>query len=138
MTHTVATTWLDNMAFEAEVSGHKIVMDADDEAGGENRGPRPKPLILSALGGCTAMDVIHILKKMRVDPSYFNAYVEGALSDKEPNSYTKFHLVYEFKADDGLDEKKVESAVRLSQDKYCSVAALLKDSAEITYEIRYL
>jgi len=138
MTHNVEITWLEKMAFESQVSGHKIVMDANEEFGGENRGPRPKPLLLSALGGCTGMDVIHVLRKMRIEPSHFNVSVEGALSEEEPKRYTDIHLVYEFKAADNLDNRKVETAVKLSQDKYCSVSALLKRGAEVTYEIKYL
>ena len=62
----VKTNWLGNMAFSAEVNGHKMVMDASGKVGGDNRGPRPKPLLLAALAGCTGMDVVSILKKMRV------------------------------------------------------------------------
>ncbi len=138
MTHSVSATWLEKMAFESQVSGHRIVMDADERAGGEDRGPKPKPLVLSALGGCTGMDVIHILTKMKIEPSYFNIAIEGTLSEEQPKRYTHIHLVYEFKADDNLDNKKVENAVKLSQDKYCSVSALLKRGAEVTYEIRYV
>ena len=63
----INTRWIDNMAFETEINGHKLIIDADHEVGGENLGPRPKPFMLAALGGCTAMDVISILKKMRVE-----------------------------------------------------------------------
>jgi len=64
---SVTTKWLDKMAFETDINGHKIIIDAEPGVGGENRGPRPKLFMLSALGGCTAMDVVSILKKMRVD-----------------------------------------------------------------------
>ena len=62
----VTTKWLSNMAFEIEVSGHKLIIDAEPHVGGEDRGPRPKPFMLASLGGCTAMDVISILKKMLI------------------------------------------------------------------------
>ena len=65
-TEIVKVNWLENMAFEAEVNGHKIIIDAAEPVGGENRGPRPKPLMLVALAGCTGMDVVSILKKMRI------------------------------------------------------------------------
>ena len=138
MTHSVSTTWLEKMAFESQVSGHKIIMDANEEAGGEDRGPRPKPLVLSALGGCTGMDVIHVLKKMRIQPTFFNVAIEGTLSEEQPKRYTQIHLTYEFKESDNLDAQKVETAVKLSQEKYCSVSALLRRGAEVTYEIKYL
>lgn len=138
MTHSVKTTWLSNLAFQTDVGGHKILMDADNDFGGEDKGPRPKMLLLSALGGCTGMDVIHVLKKMRIEPSYFNVSCEATLSDDELKRYNKIHVVYEFKANDNLDPKKVETAVKLSQDKYCSVSAMLKAGSEVTYEITYL
>jgi putative redox protein len=126
------------MVFETEVTGHKILLDADEKAGGEDKGPRPKPLLLSALAGCTGMDVIYILRKMRIEPSYFNVSVDGTLTEEHPKQYDKIHLVYEFKAEDGLNEAKVETAVGLSQEKYCGVSALLKKGARVTYEIRYI
>ena len=138
MTHRVNTKWLNDLAFETDVSGHKIVMDADSDFGGEDRGPRPKMLVLSALGGCTGMDVIHILNKMKIVPSYFNVTCEATLSDDELKRYNKVHVTYDFKADDNLDKRKVETAVKLSQDKYCSVSAMLKAGSEVTYEITYL
>ncbi len=138
MTHKVDTTWLEDLAFESEVTGHKIVVDANEEFGGKDRGPRPKPLLLSALGGCTGMDVISILKKMKMEPSYFNVSVEATISEAEPKIYTGYHLAYEFKADDNLDNDKVEKAVKLSQERYCAVSAILRQGAELTYEIKYL
>ncbi len=138
MNHSVNCTWLENMVFETEVSGHKILLDADESAGGEDKGPRPKPLVLSALAGCTGMDVIYVLKKMRIEPTYFNVAVNASLTDEHPKQYDKIHVMYDFKAKDALDQGKVETAVRLSQDKYCGVNALLKKGAEVTYEIRYL
>lgn len=138
MAHTVTCTWLENMAFETEVSGHKIVVDADESVGGENRGPRPKPLVLSALAGCTGMDVIYVLKKMKIEPTHFSISVNGSLTEEHPKTYEKIHLVYEFRESDNLDQKKVDTAVNLSQEKYCGVSALLKKGAAVTYEIRYI
>lgn len=130
-------TWKENMAFEADVNGFKLMLDADPAVGGENQGPRPKPLTLVSLAGCTGMDVISILKKMRVEPDYFNVAVEGELTEEHPKYYHKIHLVYEIKGHD-IDPEKVEKAVSLSQERYCGVSALLKAGAEITHEIRIL
>lgn len=130
-------TWKENMAFEAEVNGFKIMLDAEPTVGGENKGPRPKPLTLVSLAGCTAMDVISILKKMRVEPDYFNVSAEGELTEEHPRYYHKIHLIYEIKGKD-VDREKVEKAVSLSQDRYCGVSALLRAGAEITHEIRIL
>jgi putative redox protein len=130
-------TWKKEMAFEADANGFKIMMDADPEAGGREKGPRPKQLTLVSLAGCTGMDVIAILKKMRIEPEYFNIVVEGDARDEHPKYYHKIHVIYEFKGK-GIDTEKVEKAVNLSRDRYCSVFALLHYGAEITYEIRIL
>jgi len=134
---TVNTTWLSNMAFETEINGHKIVIDAVPEVGGENRGPRPKPLMLAALGGCTGMDVISILNKMRVEVDSFNVRVEGDLTDEFPKHFYKMHVIYEFRGKD-LPMDKLEKAVSLSEERYCGVSAVYKKSMEMTSEIRIL
>lgn len=123
------------MAFETEVAGHKIVMDADLESGGEDTGVRPKPLQLVALGGCTGMDVVSLLKKMRVDIDDFQMIIEGELSEEHPKHYQSIHLIYQFKGKD-LPIDKLEKAVSMSEDKYCGVAALYKKAIPLTYEIK--
>jgi len=130
-------TWKSDMAFEAEVNGFKIMIDADEAVGGTNLGPRPKPLTLVSLAGCTGMDVISILKKMRVEPEYFNVGVEGELTEEHPKYYHKIHVLYELKGKD-IEVEKVEKAVNLSRDRYCGVYELLRHGSEITYEIRIL
>jgi putative redox protein len=130
-------TWKNNMTFEADVNGFKIIMDADPAVGGENNGPRPKPLTLVSLAGCTGMDVISILKKMRIEPDYFNVSVEGDLTEEHPKYYYKIKVIYEIKGKE-IDLEKVEKAVNLSKDRYCGVNALLKAGAEISHEIRIL
>ena len=130
-------TWKENMAFEAEVNGFKIPLDAEPAVGGLNSGPRPKPLTLVSLAGCTGMDVISILKKMRIEPEYFNVAVEGDMTEEHPKYYHKIHVIYELKGKD-IELEKVEKAVNLSRDRYCGVFALLVKGAEITYEIRIL
>lgn len=123
------------MAFETEVAGHKIVMDADLESGGEDTGVRPKPLQLVALGGCTGMDVVSLLKKMRVDIDDFQMIIEGELSEEHPKHYQSIHLIYQFKGKD-LPIDKLKKAVSMSEDKYCGVAALYKKAIPLTYEIK--
>ncbi len=97
MKHKISNTWKDNMAFEADVNGFKIMLDADEAVGGENRGPKPKALTLVSLAGCTSMDVISILKKMRVVPEYFNVEVEGELTEEHPKYYHNIHVKYIFR-----------------------------------------
>ena len=119
----ISTRWLSNMAFETEVSGHRIIIDADQGVGGENRGPRPKPFMLAALGGCTAMDVISILGKMRVEVDSFKVIVEGDLTEEYPKHFYKMHVVYEFTGKN-LPLDKLQKAVSLSEEKYCGVSAV--------------
>jgi putative redox protein len=126
--------WLENMAFRGEVNGHEIILDATPEGGGQDRGPRPKPLAMVALAGCTAMDVISILKKMRVEPESFSVKVTGQLTDEHPKHYTGMHVVYEFRGKD-LPQDKLEKAVSLSEERYCGVSASYKKAMQITSEI---
>ena len=132
---SVTTKWLDKMAFETDVNGHKIIIDAEQGVGGEDRGPRPKLLMLSALGGCTAMDVVSILKKMRVDLDGLNVTVEGDLTEEYPKHFFKMHVIYEFTGRD-LPMDKLQKAVDLSEEKYCGVRAVFKKAMEITSEIK--
>ena len=134
MNHKAEVNWTSDMAFEVEVNNHKFMIDADESVGGHDLGPRPKILTLAALGGCTGMDVISILKKMRVEPEYFNVSVDGELTDEHPKYYSKIHLTYTFKGE-GLALDKLDKAIALSQERYCGVTAMLNKVAEITYEI---
>lgn len=134
-TEQVKVNWLDNMAFEAEVNGHKIVIDAAEPVGGENRGPRPKPLMLVALAGCTGMDVVSILKKMKVEVEAFSVKVEGDLTEEHPKQFTQMRVIYEFKGKD-LPMEKLEKAVNLSEERYCGVSAMYRKAIGITTEIR--
>ncbi len=123
------------MAFESEVNGHKLVLDAAKEFGGEDLGYRPKPLVMAALAGCTGMDVVSILKKMRVEYDGLEIKVEGDVADEHPKTYTALKLIYEFKGKD-LPMEKLEKAVALSEETYCGVWAMYKKAVPVTYEIR--
>jgi putative redox protein len=131
---TVNAKWLEDMVFQAGINGHQVLMDADSSFGGQDKGPRPKPFMLAALAGCTAMDVISILKKMRVVPKYFNVRVEGELTEEHPVHYKKIHVTYEF-VGDGLPVDKLKRAVELSENNYCGVAHVYKQVMEVTSEI---
>ena len=131
----IQVSWLDKMAFSTEVNGHEMIIDAIPEVGGENRGPRPKPFMLVALGGCTAMDVISILKKMRVEVEGFNVKVEGDLTEEHPKQFHKIHVIYEFKGKD-LPMDKLQKAIDLSEERYCGVSVVYKKAMELTSEIR--
>ena len=96
-TQSIDIKWATNMSFKANINGHELMLDLEESAGGTNLGPKPKPLLLVALGGCTAMDVISILKKMRIEPEYFNVKVDGEVTEEHPKHFTKIKLIYEFR-----------------------------------------
>jgi len=133
----VTTSWSGDMSFDGLVSGHKITIDADSNFGGNDMGPRPKPLMLLALAGCTGMDVVSILKKMKVGFDKFNIIVEGQLTDDHPKQFSKMHIIYEFGGPD-IPAEKLRKAVELSQEKYCGVSAMYRKIVELTYEIKIL
>jgi len=136
MRSRVETTWKGNMKFDTEVSGHHFMIDADESVGGENSGPRPKPLMLAALAGCTGMDVVSLLKKMRQEIEYFNVVVEGDTTDEHPKTYYKIKVIYEFRGKD-LDMDKLEKAVSLSEERYCGVSAVYRKAGiALTHEIK--
>lgn len=137
MKHIVDLNWKQNMAFETDLDGHKLTIDANIESGGEDLGPRPKKLMLTALAGCTGIDVIMILKKMKVVPESFNVIVEGDLTDEHPKRYNKMKVIYQFKGKD-LPLEKLEKAVKLSEDKYCGVSAVYKEVMEVKTEVKII
>ena len=137
MKETVNVLLKEKMAFEVEINGHKIILDADEKVGGSNKGPRPKPLMLAALGGCTAMDVVSILRKMRVNFETVNVKVEGELTEEHPKHFYKMHITYEFTGN-GMPLKKLEKAVNLSQNRYCGVTYSYMKAMEITHEIKII
>ena len=128
--------YLDGMAFDATTgSGHKVQLDSSPDVGGSDRGSRPMELMLASLGGCTAMDVVSILVKMRQPLESFSVEVSGVRAEEHPKRFTSLEVVYRLKGD--LDERKVERAIQLSEERYCSVEATLKPALPITsrYEI---
>lgn len=135
MSKSVNITLKEKMAFEVDQEGHKFIIDAADNVGGENKGPTPKPLMLAALGGCTAMDVVSILRKMRVNFEGVNVKVDGELSEEHPVHFTKMHIIYEFTGND-MSQDKIRKAVNLTQDRYCGVSYSYKKAMEITHEIK--
>ena len=137
MKHIVDMAWTDNVAFETEMDGHKVIIDASEEVGGNNLGPRPKKLMLTALAGCTGIDVVMILKKMKVEVEAFNVIVEGELTEEHPKYYNKMKVVYQFKGKD-LPMAKLEKAIKLSEEKYCGVSAVYRQAMDMKTEIRVI
>lgn len=137
MKNSIQVDWKNGMAFEANVDGFKILVDSSVEGGGENKGPRPKPLMMVALAGCTGMDVVSILQKMRVDLDGFSVKTEGELTEEHPKHFTKMHLIYQFKGKN-LPVDKLEKAIGLSLERYCGVHASYSKIMEITHEIKII
>lgn len=135
MKSSVNGKWLGNMAFEAEVSGHKLIMDASKEGNGEDLGPRPKELMMAALLGCTGMDVVSILKKMRVEYKSLEIRIESDVTEDHPKHYSAMNIIYSFRGLE-LPLDKIEKAIEMSQEKYCGVSAVYKKAMPITFEIR--
>ncbi len=125
----------DKLLFEGKFdSGHSIKLEGGTDEN-ENRGPKPMELVLLAHGGCTGMDVISILKKMRQDVNDFEVKLSGTQSDEHPRVFTSINIEYVIYGKN-LDESKVKRAIELSQDKYCPVSGMLKDKVDITHSFK--
>lgn len=136
MVHEVETQWMGKMQFNALVNGHTIVMDAPERVGGEDNGPIPKPFVLTALSGCTGMDVVSLLKKNGHQVNDFDMKVQGEISRQAPIEYIAIHLVYNFKGPENAEEGVLQ-AVNDSQEKYCGVSSMLKKALPVTWEINF-
>ncbi len=125
--------WVDGMAFVGESgSGHAVVMDGAPDSGGRNIGIRPMEMLLIGLGGCTAFDVVLILKRGREKIEDCTVEVTAERADTDPKVFTKIHLDYTL-VGESLSPEKVERAIKLSAEKYCSASIMLGKTAELTH-----
>ncbi len=127
-------TFKDGMAFEAELDGFHFDIDADPKFGGRGLGPKPKGLLLTSLVGCTGMDVVAILRKMRLEPTKVDVTADGDLTEDHPKRFSQIRVRYEIEGED-MPAKKVTRAVRLSEENYCGVRASLAAEIEVVSEI---
>jgi len=134
MPSSVITKWTGGMVFDAEINGHHLKMDADPEWGGTNQGPRPKPLLLAALAGCSGLDIVSILNKMPITNYHFEIVTEAENTLEHPIVYHTITAKFVFRGDN-LPEDKIKKAVTLSTERYCGVNAMLKKSANIIVKI---
>jgi putative redox protein len=126
--------WIENVAFLGETgSGHAVLMDGAQEGGGRNLGPRPMELVLIGTGGCTAYDVVHILKKSRAEINDCVAEIEAQRADEDPKVFTKIHFHF-IVTGKNLKPELVERAINLSAEKYCSASIMLSKTATITHD----
>lgn len=130
--------WLDHMSFVGESgSGHSVVMDGPPDDGGRDMGIRPMEMVLLGMGGCTAFDVVHILKRARQEIVDCHVELEAERATEIPKVFTKIHAHYIIKGK-GLDAKKVERAITMTAEKYCSVSIMLANSVEITHDFEII
>ncbi len=130
----VRINWQGHRSFIAETgSGHTVSMDGPPEHGGRNLAARPMEMILAGLGGCSAFDVMEILQKSRQEVSDCHIEIEAQRADAVPAVFTKIHMHFVVSGN-SLKEKLVQRAVELSMDKYCSVAVMLRDKVDISYD----
>lgn len=126
--------WVDGMTFMAETgTGHLLTMDGAPEAGGRNLAPRPMELMLAGAGGCTAFDVVLILKRSRQDVSDCSVKLEAERAETDPKVFTRIRFHYTVTGRN-LKPETVERAIHLSAEKYCSASIMLAKTAEITHE----
>jgi len=126
--------WEQGLAFRASLDGHEFVIDGVPEAGGRNLGPRPKGLTLISLAGCTGMDVISILGKMKVKVDAFRVETEALLADEHPKKFLAIKVIYVFEGA-GITPEPLRKAIALSEEKYCGVRATLAPAVQIRHEI---
>ena len=136
MTHKIETQWMGKMQFNALVNGHTIIMDAPEKVGGEDRGPIPKPFVLSALSGCTGMDIVSILRNAGKEIQDLSIVVSGEISKQHPIVYTSIHIIYDFKGSEDFKQDAL-NAVLASQEKFCGVSHMLKSIMPVTWDVSY-
>ena len=137
MGHKVTTTWKNKMLLESDNPlGKNLLMESGPDFGGSNQGLSPKALMLSSLGGCTGLDLLSLLKKMRVEIEDFKVIVNGELTEEHPKYYDKVSIDYYFTGTD-LNEEKIKKAVSLSEERYCGVIKMFRAFAELTIAIHF-
>ena len=136
MKHEASIRWAGKMTFIGKAgSNHLVPMDSGPEFGGDSSATKPTELLLLSLGGCTGMDVVSILKKMRQDVTAVELNIAAVRSEEHPEPYTKIDIEYVVTGRN-LDEERVNHAVELSQEKYCSVTAMLRNACQFNYTVR--
>jgi putative redox protein len=135
MKHHVVTNWKEDMAFDSHIDKHILRIDASGDLGNDT-GPSPKKLLLTSLTGCTGIDIVSLLKKMRVPFTGLEIEAEADLTEDHPKVYKEIRLTYKVYGKD-LPKAKVEKAVNLSKEKYCGVSAMLSKNNPIIYSIEY-
>ena len=134
----ISVNWVEGMLMVGKShSGHSITMDGPPEIGGDNLGVRPMEMLLLGVAGCTMIDVVTTLKKMRQELTHCETKVNAERADDHPKVFTDIHIQFLVKGND-LDSKKVEKAITLSAEKYCSASIMLGKTASISHDFEIL
>jgi putative redox protein len=134
----ISVNWVDGLLMVGRSdSGHTITMDGPPESGGENLGVRPMEILLLGVAGCTMIDVVTTLKKMRQDLSHLETKINAERATDHPKVFTDIHIQFILKGQN-LDEKKVDKAITLSAEKYCSASIMLGETATITHDFEVI
>ncbi len=134
----ISVNWVDGLLMVGKSdSGHTITMDGPPEVGGENLGVRPMEMLLLGVAGCTMIDVVTTLKKMRQDLSHCETKINAERATDYPKVFTDIHIHFIVKGKD-LDAKKVDKAITLSAEKYCSASIMLGETATITHDFKVI
>lgn len=136
-TNIISSVYQGGMSFKTGIKGHDVIIDLDKASGGNDLGTSPKILMLVSLAGCTGLDVVSILNKMKVNFSDLAINVEAHLTKDEPKIYDDVIVTYTIRVNKA-DETKVKKAVDLSQDKYCGVSEMFRAFAKLSHKIIYL
>jgi putative redox protein len=134
-THNITAFFNQGMSFTSHINGHKLVTDSNSEGPGD--GPSPKKLMLASLAGCTGIDVVSILAKMKVAFTDFSIDITASLTDGTPQTYKDVTITYKIKLAEH-NQPKMQKAVQLSEEKYCGVSAMFRAFAKVSHEIIYL
>ena len=137
MKNEIKIQWISSMLFNADTMGGTIKVDGADDVGGQGKGVRPKALMLTSLAGCTGMDVVSLLKKMRAEVDNIEIDVSANLTDEHPKFYKEVHVEYRFYANT-FKKDKIEKSVKLSVERYCGVMEMFRQFAMVTTEIKYI
>ena len=134
----LSVNWVDGMLMVGKShSGHSITMDGPTDIGGENLGVRPMEMLLLGVAGCTMIDVVTTLKKMRQNLTHCETKISAERADKHPKVFTDIHIHFIVQGKD-LDSKKVDKAITLSAEKYCSASIMLGKTANITHDFEVI
>ncbi|MCT4775816.1 MULTISPECIES: OsmC family protein [Exiguobacterium] len=126
--------WKQGMAFQTTTpSGHDVTLDAGEDVGGLNTGPRPTEMLLQATAACTGIDIVSILHKMRLPLERFEMKIDGVRATEHPKKFTAIHILYVLDGD--MPEERVRHAIELSVDRYCSVSHSLNATMTYSYQL---